>query len=326
MLSMVVGVVLDDLGRVWVADRQQQNIRVFDPRGTHVRTIGRKGSGPGEFRSVSGLTRMPNGNLLVLDFGNSRFSVYDTAGVLVTTYPRRTTVSISPWPGRFDRQGRLYDVESAGAANESRTNAVVRLDEAFQPTDTFRLPAFQMQYFEVSRKVDQNTDVTRVNVPFTPSQIWSIDPEGYVWVAVTDRYRLERYSFDGTVDRVVERRFTPVPVTAADRRRSLEGNYDFTRKGGRIDASRIPKTKPALNSLFFDHEGRMWVKPVRPEGENPVLDVFDPSGEYLGRVLAPERMVVGPGTAVRGDRMAALTMDEDGVQSVVVFRIEKPAA
>ncbi len=55
-----------------MADYLEQNIRVFDSRGTRVRTSGRKGSGPGEFRSVSGMARMPDRNVLVLDFASSR--------------------------------------------------------------------------------------------------------------------------------------------------------------------------------------------------------------------------------------------------------------
>jgi hypothetical protein len=322
--SMVVGLVLDDLNRVWVADYQEQNIRVFDSRGAHVRTIGRKGSGPGEFRSVSGMVRMPDGNVVVLDFGNFRFSVFDTAGALVATHPRKTMISTAPWPGRFDSRGRLYDIAKM-RPESSGEDALVRFDSTFQPVDTFPLPGFEEQTFEISRTQGTNRDVSRVNVPFAASQIWSIDPQGHVWIAVTDRYRVERHSFEGTADRVIEREFTPLPVTAADRRRVLGYNEDFIKKGGKIDVSRIPDTQPALHSFYFDDAGRLWVQPNRPAGEPPVLDVFEPTGRYLGQVQAPPRFAVGPGPVVRGDRMVAVTTDEEGVPTVVVFRIERPS-
>lgn len=323
---MVVGLVLDDLDRVWVADRLEQNIRVFDSRGTHVRTIGRKGSGPGEFQSISGITRTPDGNVLVLDFGNMRFSVLDTTGALVATHPRSAMASITPWPGRYDSQGQLYDVDMVRLGRSAGRDAVVRLDPAFQPVDTFALPEFEVQTFEISRQQGDNRDVSRVNVPFSASQIWRIDAEGQVWIAVTDRYRIQRHSFDGAAGQVVEREFTPLPVTASDRRRVLGYYEDFVKKGGRIDESRIPRTQPVLNSFFFDDEGRLWVQPSYAAGEPPVLDVFEPTGRYLGQVQVPPRFSVGAGPVVRGNRMVAVTTDDDVVPSVVVFRIVKPAA
>jgi hypothetical protein len=326
MFTIISGLALDDLGRVWVADAQLLNLRVYDSKGVHLRTVGKKGGGPGEFRWISGMDRRPDGELLVLDSGNSRFAVFDTTGKAVATQPRSTNVSTTPWPGRIDSRGRLYDVAMIRRGSSAGTDALVRFDTAFQPVDTFPLPEFEEQYFEISRRQGNNRDVSRVNVPFAPSQVWSVDPQGYVWIAVTDRYRLERRSFDGRVDRVIEREHTPVPVTDADRRCALGFYGDFIKKGGKIDESRIPDTMPALASFFFDDMGRLWVMPRANAGDNPVLDVFEPTGEYLGRVHATERLIVGPGPAVRGDRMAAVTIDDDGVQSVVVFRIEKPAA
>lgn len=324
--ALISGLTLDDLGRVWVADAQMQNLRMYDSRGIHLRTIGRKGGGPGEFRWISGLDRRPDGSLLVLDSGNSRFTVLDTTGAVVGTHPRSSNVSLTPWPGRSDSQGRVYDVAMIRPGSSTGTDALVRLDTAFQPLDTFPLPDFEEQYFEISRDQGNDRDVSRVSVPFAPTRIWRIDRYGNVWIAVTDRYRLERRSFDGRVERVVERDHTPVPVTDADRRRALGFYGDFIEKGGKIDVSRIPDTMPALASFFFDDAGRLWVMPRVNAGGSPVLDVFEPTGDYLGRVRAPERLIVGPGPAVRGDRMAAVTIDDDGVQSIVVFRIEKPAS
>jgi sugar lactone lactonase YvrE len=323
--AMVAGYALDDLDRVWVVDAQQQNLRVFDRRGVHLRTIGRRGSGPEEFRWISGIARRPDGTLLVLDTGNSRFAVYDTAGALVATRPRNPGVSVTPWPGRVDSRGRLYDVGMTRPLGGGDADALVRFDSAFQPVDTFRLPPFEEQFFEISRKQDRNRQVDRVRVPFSASRVWRIDPEGHVWIALTDRYRFERHTFGGRVDRVVEREVGPVRVTAAERRAALGSNEDFAGKGGRIDASRIPDTKPALVSFFFDDRGRLWAEPELAAGETPGLDVFEPTGEYLGRVRLPLAVLSDPAPLVQGDRMVAVTTDRDGVQSVVVMRIERPS-
>ncbi len=43
-------VAMDDEGRIYVAERDPSVIKQFSPDGTFLRTIGRQGSGPGEFQ------------------------------------------------------------------------------------------------------------------------------------------------------------------------------------------------------------------------------------------------------------------------------------
>lgn len=323
--GMIVGFALDGLGRVWIADGLQQNVRVYTEDGTYVRTVGRKGRGPQEFQSIGGIALGSDGNLWVPDFGNMRFAVYDTSGSLVTTHRRDYRISVTPWPGRMDAQRRLYDIAVVPASGDSTTQGVVRYSSEFQPLDTFRLPPFEAAVASVSRTDGNNREVNRVTIPFSPTQEWAVDPEGYVWVAVTDRYRFVRHRFGGAVDLVVDREHTPDPVTDAERDRIMESYPDFKAKGGRIDASLIPRTKPALNSFFFDDHGNLWSMPVHPRGQPSPFDIFGPTGEYLGRVVPPLQVMSGPDPLVRGNRVVGVTTDADGVQSLIVFKLEKPS-
>lgn len=50
-----VGVAVDSVGRVYVADAQIPAVQVYDDTGTHLRTIGRKGPGPGESQDLRDL-------------------------------------------------------------------------------------------------------------------------------------------------------------------------------------------------------------------------------------------------------------------------------
>src|SRR6266542_1092390 len=45
--SDIRGIVVDRKGNLWVLEFSTQDIRVFDPSGKYLRTIGRKGKGPG---------------------------------------------------------------------------------------------------------------------------------------------------------------------------------------------------------------------------------------------------------------------------------------
>ncbi|HEX6036513.1 hypothetical protein, partial [Longimicrobium sp.] len=254
------------------------------------------------------------------DGGNTRFAVYDTAGRLVTTHRRENDRVVSPWPLGFDTRGNLYDLGSSGQGRE----LIVRFGPGLQPLDTFLLPAFELPAFEVTHMEGNTTRIDMITVPFAGLQQWRMDPEGFVWVGVTDRYRIERHRFDGTVDRVIERNVKPRRVTREQRRRALAGHADFERKGGRIDASRIPQTMPVFQGFFFDDKGNVWVMRTGERNQPKPADVFDRTGRYLGQVLLPTRLLSSPAPVVRGSRVVGVVQDEDQVESVVVLRIEKP--
>lgn len=319
----VVGVALDPLGRVWVADGKQSVVRVFDAGGKLVRSVGRKGRGPNEFLSISGMTFDPSGRLWVVDGGNARYTVYDTAGKLVKTAPRVANMSATPWPGRFDDAGRLYDVSGTLAPDGAIVTYIVRLDSALQPADTFAVPPLKEEVFQIVRGDKRNRITEQVVVPFTGTQTWKLDPEGFVWIANTARYRIERHGFTGGARQVVEHATEPVRVTRQERDRMLDGYKAFIDRGGKIDVSRVPKTHPALTNYVIDDAGRLWVSVVTSEREGRVLDVFELNGRFLGRVPLPTGMRSGP-RAIRGDRMVVVATDSLDVQSVVLLRIVKP--
>ncbi|HST59131.1 MAG TPA: 6-bladed beta-propeller [Longimicrobium sp.] len=321
--AKVVDVTLDPMGRAWVADAQRFQIQVFDATGKHVRSIGRKGAGPAEFGAIAGMAWGPNDQLWVLDGANARFAVYDTAGTLVTTRPRSSIITVSPWPGRVDEQGRVYDVAAVPRPDGSITSLIVRSDSAGQPRDTFHLPEFRPDVFSITQGDKQNQRITQVAVPFTGRQAWTIDPEGYVWIANTGHYRIERHAFGGGVERVIERNPPPVPVTPEERSQMLENYRRYTEQGIEIDVSRIPRHHPPLSSFLFDDAGNLWVSPITSPDEGRALDVFDPKAVYLGRVRLPATQRTALKT-VRGDRMALVARDSLDVQSVIVMRIKKP--
>ena len=67
--------------RFAVLDQIQGNVKVFDPSGSWLRSVGRHGDGPGEFRRVSDMVVIRDDMLIVLDRAHRRLSRFDSAGV-----------------------------------------------------------------------------------------------------------------------------------------------------------------------------------------------------------------------------------------------------
>lgn len=320
LFGEVVAVEADPLGRVWVLDRQARELRVFDAGGAHVRSIGREGGGPGEFKDPIGLAWAPDGQLWVADPSNARFSVFDTAGRYLASHPRRVAGYSMPWNGGFDREGRLYEVAPVGSGDDFRS-AVLRFDAAMQPADTLLLPRVESRQFELTTP---GGGMMAVSVPFSPGVAVAVDPRGFVWTGTTDRWRLHQQSPAGDTVRVVERAAEALPVTAADRQEAIAGLEGFTRQGGRIDESRIPRHKPAFLDVTVAPDGHLWVRPTLPAGERgAAFDVFDPEGRYLGRVRLPGGMSRWPPAIVRGDAVLGMAHDSLDVAYVVRARIRR---
>ncbi|GIT02223.1 MAG: hypothetical protein CM1200mP27_08480 [Chloroflexota bacterium] len=69
-----------DDGNVYVSDRDNNRIQVFDSQGKFLRKWGGFGSGDGELRWPQGIAISNDGNVYVSDRGNDRIQVFDLQG------------------------------------------------------------------------------------------------------------------------------------------------------------------------------------------------------------------------------------------------------
>ncbi len=115
VLQRPVGLAYDPAAsRVFVADRQAHDVKVFDMQGRLLETWGRLGVGPGEFNAPTYLT-FAHGRLYVTDTLNSRVQVLDASGRFLRSIGRRGLyVGDMPRPKgvAVDRDRNLYVVES----------------------------------------------------------------------------------------------------------------------------------------------------------------------------------------------------------------------
>ena len=130
-------------------------------------------------------------------------------------------------------------------AEDGPTSSMVRFDEAGDALETLtppRFPGEQPAPFELRGE----SGGIRAGVLFSPGLVWRREPDGGVWGGLTGNYTLFRLGPDGDTLRVVTREFEPLPVTAEDVERAMESLAWFTEQGGRVDGSRFPDMKLAV--------------------------------------------------------------------------------
>lgn len=326
LFGQIASFEVDRQGRIYVLESQLQELRVFDADGSHIRTIGRRGGGPGEFAQAVMVKLAPDGRLWVVDPQNNRISFFDSAGTLLGSRPTPGGFIIIPWPGGFDDAGNYYTpiwVTSEGGATSRFRRALERYDADFQLRDTIQPPR-PPDRGDWSFVVRSEGGSLRAGIPFTPAFNWRLHRSGTLWALDAADYHLFRLDPSGDTLRSITRGFEPYPVTEADIEAAIAQLDWFVAQGGEVERDRIPSTKPPALTFFFDDRDNIYVVRVTTlEDEWRLLDVFDAEGRYLGEIRLPFR-IRRPYPIVRGSTMWAVTTDELDVPYIVRARIVRP--
>ncbi len=298
-------------GRVYVADRTGHRVAVFDRDGDFVRQIGRRGEGPGEFRSPAAVTLDRHGALTVLDTGRGILSTWSSAGELLNERRAR----FGYWgPGIALGEDRLYTVTAGRPGSEQ-----VREQ---------RLVARGPEGTEVIRTLSRELVRMELCVSAPAPEVGAPD---VVWSGRGDTVRVRRgpgYRVDvfvgGSMVRSVRRRIEPLEVTRATAVRWVRrgpGPYRGLMRRCGVDAGRIVdevghvETTPPVMSLAADPAGRLWVTRT-PDGVRPgPVDVFGADGAYRGTLEVPGM----PVAFLAPDRFVALRIEEGTARPVPVL-------
>jgi hypothetical protein len=87
IVSSVPGVAIGRRGWIAVADDRDGNVKLFDASGRYLRTIGQRGSGPGEYRAPRGVAFATDTTLVIADDGALRWTLVTVNGAVVRSGP-----------------------------------------------------------------------------------------------------------------------------------------------------------------------------------------------------------------------------------------------
>lgn len=305
---------------VYVLDQLNRVVQVFDEHGTHLRSIGREGRGPGEFANPVALSWDPEGRLWVVDPGNSRYSVFSAEGELITTYPRPAEGVVGDWPGGFSPDGRLYDV-TFELTPEGPAEVLVEYEAGGEEVTSQRI---ELPDLERTTFPSANRPGTMImeEVPFASQPIWRIGPDGNLWYARTGEPWVYRRSLEDATEQRFGRDFEAPPVSNEERQEAIAALAKFIETAGDVDLSVIPDTKPHLRGFFFDDEQNVWI--MRSSDDDPgddgwPMDVWDLEGNLLGTARGALESMPWPRV---GDGLVAGVLRTDlGIESVRLYEV-----
>jgi len=287
--------VVDDVGNFYISDRMDYHVKVFDGSGRYLRTVGRRGQGPGEFDGLGTLSIVgTTGELAVANVLKRCLTFFKTDGTYVRDLhfeEPRTFFAI------LDSKGNIYAGETFDDTGTSRSEyrMVVLNPEGKRHLILAKTPGADRTKFEL----------------FKPSMFWRLDSSDNLVYGYSGNYEIQFYKA-GTCRLVkkVRKDFDPVPVSAEERKKFERPEF------GDMNVV-IAKDHPAFRSFFLSDTGHLFVETFEKAGDgNFIHDIFDRDGRLLARISLKPR-----GLKISNGRYFALEEDENGFQYVKRYSV-----
>ncbi len=322
-------------GGLLILDSKDQQIHFLDARGAPMRTVGRKGEGPGEFQRANGFAVAPNGQIVVNDPGNSRFTVLSPTGDFVRTIPMQFWGYGFVWDGRFNGTGRLEEVirvrDAPTAPNRSArrvwstdlaradTSAIAACPSATPP------PVAADVTFTLTGA--GGTATTMMTIPFIrPPYPIVTASDGTTWFGMPpDFRRIIRRTADSCADAAtIELRGPRLPVPERKRAETIEGIRKHAAEIGAAfpDFEKIPRQLPYYEAVRLDRTARLWVERATAT-DGRIFEVFSPTGALLAEAEGAVPIESSQIVVITNDRIYAFTRDADGLAYLVALRIQR---
>jgi hypothetical protein len=283
--NLIIGVIgaisVDESSRVFLADRDQTTIQVFEPDGSYLTSLGRQGEGPGEFTAINPNTSMVihSGRLYVTDLADSRFffphrinlfSLDDLSFI-------RTINLLAVNRDKFEDLDGHYSKMIYPLSDGTFLVSYHRSSHDYRDEESFVYYVIQDERGSIiSSPVLKQKDLTYLvyDVPDAPfrltvmhsfpiygKSLLAVSSDDYLYaVANTEEFKIDIYTPDGDHVRKIEHFFE----NRSFNRNEILDYYEKTNYGHRLgegvalnmirEAKNLPEIWPAIEDMLIDDE------------------------------------------------------------------------
>ncbi len=282
LIGAVTQALIDDDGNTYLLDSHISQVIVYDSAGRFVRTMGRSGEGPGEFKIPIAMGFLPGGRLGVVQMMPVRIAAFTLGGEALADFPGPGTegfASVQEIIGVGESVVMALQSTSFGSQKIMLTGNLFCLDENGNKKSTLWEKSFDQDMGDIVIGGESNTVLP----------VWAAGGGGNVYISPSyDRYRIDVMDLGGKTVRVIEREYESRRRTdeELDRRKKLLEQMPAGM--GNINI-KIDKTDRDIQDMFVRDNGELWVVSSHSQDEqkDDVLgpfDVFDREGRYIRNV------------------------------------------
>lgn len=295
LLGMITQVRQDRGGDLYVMDAQLSCVHVITPDGTHRRTLFGEGEGPGEIRGPR--------DIILLDDGRVG-AVQEQPGKLVFVDRQGTPAGQLQIGGDGAGHGGFCQTFSAFTDGQQILMAGFVQKPGSAPghlQQTSFLSGLDADGRRAVQFAQTVNDIALADFTFDESRhlspFWwnaAVAPDGRVYVAPDPlRYEIQVHRPDGSLERVIQRRFEPLPRTRAEKDRFVEVvqaiYHGAPMRIGVEPLDHEPTVASMHRGLRIHDDGSLWVLTSRglrqpAGGAMLAFDVFDREGVFVRQV------------------------------------------
>ncbi len=310
IFGLISKVLTGPKGDLYALDSQLSEIKVFSPEGEYLRTIGREGEGPGEFRGAQDMFFLPNGNIAVLQVFPGR---------LVVLKPDGEPADDHSLPSA-DEGGFVLLYRGGGTVGDNlvlsiginhfadgvfdQKRQIVAIDDA---------GTIQKTLYSENRSLTMSTPIFNESEWTSFDRVWTVGTNGLAYIPTEwNKYQIEVCDGSGAV-RYIERAYEPRKRTSGEKDRWQKIYDEFTKRQVPGSSWKLEETDQDIGQIFPRKDGSLWVLSSRgrldaPEGSIGVFDVFDAKGHYVRQVtLKGEGNPMTDGYFFSGNRLFVVT-------------------
>ena len=244
-------VVRDRLGNYWVG--QNEEIKVFDPDGAFLRTVGRRGDGPMEFGRAAPMHADASGRVHVFDTDNRRISLIDEAFTLVEEKKLPTWVAAKVPLDDGERYVVQASIEEPGSED---------------------MPLHIIDGTGVLKSFGAGDEPDTESLEFSPPDLRiAVGPGGRVFAARMGEYGIEAWSREGV----------RLGALRGEPRLNADGTFQELPS---------PDNPPPniIGDIHADRGGLLWVSllVLRPDWLDPFVQIMGAESGDIPPEAAPE--------------------------------------
>jgi hypothetical protein len=317
-----------------VALSSRNDIRFFDAKGNWIRSLGRKGSGPGEFNSINMMCGFKDGSLLTHD--GSRYTLFDKTGTVQWLAKSATSLkaclpdnSLLVYTGIRSTALPPLGTELAARVQADPGASLSRYSLiSMEETPRFLHDIAVFRSYAIGRATSRVTvNGTRALIAASkPLQASPTATESGDRVCVGEAIAFEVRCHSTTSDSLFILRIDRAPrrVTEEHKRAYLEqfktilAPEELEPHSREIDKVGYPATLAPYATIKGDDLGRIWIRDLLPGEKEQQWNVFRGTGEHIGTLHFPNDLTV---IQIRYGRILALTQDAEGFYIAKIFAL-----
>lgn len=289
-------------------------LRYFDRSGRLIRTVGARGSGPGEFERTGFVCRLYGDTVLVVDAASGRVSLWDPDGNYVRSSPRLGFVpSMGCWPDGSLLVREVGDAKRGASGVLSFSYVRRQLDgSSVRPYGRFIADRYAGQLMYETRLVPRGDDLI---------------------VGEAERFEIRQHRPDGTLHTVSRVAEAPSAVSDSEWLRMTEDLMPTNLVGvarqqerARLLAQPKPSAYPAHARIRVDPSHRVWIEDYQ---QRHIHYVLDSTGILLGRVDVSSAVPTGGRVTLVGVAASHIVLrwsDADGSARLSFHRLHSMVA